>query len=335
MREILTQAALLLLLPLVAWSQSELCVFTDDRGVIQQVQSKDLVPEEHRAGARCFQSSPRILPAAPIMAAPKEVELGPLTRSASLLTDLGSATLRWPRSAEALFGRTPERALADAARSVSRALAQSSFPPQVKNLRPEWQIVFMDATLPETQIPEYLRLNCHPGWMLPPGQIYIVAQRIAGVCGPQDRPRTSQVADAELSRVLIHEFGHAVEAAFFGGYIPPDRRRAEGFATWFESFAADFSSVIPRGQARQEHFQMARSVFPAAFSRSFNGSGPDYAAASLLFHAVVERRGTAGLARVYRILAEQESADIIAAIRSETGWNDKRLLEEMGRVLEK
>ena len=266
----------------------------------------------------------------PQMASPSEINLKGNIRVATLNSALGRIELRWPRAVEQLFGRTPERATVDAAASVNRALNASSFPTEVQHLYQEWSIVFLDASQPITQVPPSLVNDCHPGWMTPPSNIYIVAQTAANFCGGQ-RVEPS-VADSRLAQVLIHEMGHAVEYQLLKDQFARNRMRAEGFASWFEQYANDYSSVIPRGSIKNYYRSMARSSFRGSSQFSFSGTASDYAQASMFFAAIESRRGVSGVVDLYKRMRTQK-VDLMPAIQGEMGWDDRKLSEEVIRLL--
>jgi len=309
--------------------QLEMCMYTDSRGVIQQVQSKNSVPLDFQQSARCFP-----VQKGRYLAPPDQVEISGSERRVEMSSSVGRITLRWPRTSERLFGRTPERAMADAARAVSRALRSSGFPAKVQNLDLQWNVVFMDAELPGTQVPSYLVNNCHPAWMTPPANIYVVSQRVAAGCGGAPPPRPSEV-DAQLAEVLIHEMGHAVEAQIMGARFARDRdrMRSEGFATWFEAYASDFSSVIRRGSVRDKHFQAARHSINASPEQFFfRGSGGDYARASMYFHAIVDRTSIRRLMSVYDRM-ERDNLNFLDAVERELRWSPRMIREQIDRIL--
>ena len=227
-------------------SAKEICIYTDKSGTFKTAKSKASIPRKFRARAIC--KDEKELKAAASrrgtqLAAPEDIELKGNIRRERLNSSLGPIDLRWPRTAETLFGRTPLRAMADAARTVSKASRTSAFPSEIQGLNIEWKVVFMDADLPSTQIPAQLRNNCHPGWMTPPANIYIVAQRIAGNCGDQKTVKSS-VADSQLTETLVHEIAHVLEYHLLKKKPPSfNRMRSEGFATWFETFAAQYRLV--------------------------------------------------------------------------------------------
>jgi hypothetical protein len=213
--------------------------------------------------------------------------------------------------------------MADAALTASRALKRKSFPPHIRNLRLEWNVVFFDEALPEGQIPEYLRATCHPGWMTPPANIYVVAARVLGSCGGSAQERgnrkSEKVADADLAQLLIHEIGHAVEYHLLTDPLPREGLRAEGFATWFESFASDHSSVIPRGRVSEHHRAIARAAMqqrPGPWR--FGYRGEDYSRAAMYFLGLESRVGIPALLRVYEEIAEHR-LPFLSAVTSELG----------------
>ncbi len=259
-----------------------------------------------------------------MLAAPDEISLEGTVRKERVSTSLGPVNLRWSRSAEQVLGKNPLRATADAARMVSRALKQSGFPGSLTSLDfEEGQIVFMDENVPGHQVPHNLISNCHPAWMTPPSNIYVVVQRVVAGCGGS-APSKSQ-ADAKMAEVLGHEFGHVVEAHILQGAFGGERWRAEGFATWFEATAASFSSLIPSGSVLNEHKRLARYSFSSSPDKfNFQGTGEDYARSSMYFHAVVKARGVKGLMRVYDLIKKGEPS-FMSAVQKVTGWSESEL----------
>lgn len=267
------------------------------------------------------------------LATPNEIKLVGSARSENLMSNVGSIKLRWPRSVEKLFGRTPQRAMVDAARTVSRALKHPGFSPEIQKLSIDWSVIFMDEGMPETQIPAYLLSGCHPGWMTPPANIYIVAQRVVFGCGSR-RPLESGVADAELAQVLVHEMGHVVEYQILREVFYRDRGRAEGFATWFESFASEYSDLIRREQIKRTQLSLGRGLYKPDFdSSNFSGSAEDYIRASLAFHAIYDRRSISGIMQVYQLLLQEQRTDFSQAIQRALGWDYRRLNQEIERIL--
>jgi hypothetical protein len=309
----------------------ELCFFQTANGKVSQVIGKDNVPEKYSDSAKCISSNNA---KGPQLAKPEEIELSGNIRREDISSSLGDIKLRWPRKIEGLFGRTPLRALTDSANVVSKVIRQSSFPPHVQNINSTWNVVYMDENLPESQIPFQLISNCHPGWMTPPTNIYIVAQRIAAGCGGQKASSTS-VADSELAKVLIHELGHAIEYQLLEGRQWNDRMRSEGFATWFTQYAANFSSLVSARDLRKEYFEWARqSLKQSPEHFNFQGSALDYARASLYFSAIENRLGIRGIIDVYKEMREKD-IDFFAAADSKINWNRERLEQEVRKVANK
>lgn len=296
----------------------EYCIYTNEQGVKRKVRSIRQVPPELRRFAHCLMEGPAITSGVVKMASPKEIDLEGGLSKQRINSSVGPINLRWSRSGERVLGRSPMRAMADAGRMVSKALKRDGFPSKFSRLNLEWEVVFMDENVPIDQVPMQLVTNFHPAWMTPPANIYVVVQRVAA--------GSSGNVEAKMAEVLAHEMGHVLEAhilgtAAFGG----ERWRAEGFATFFERLASEYSTVIPAGSVKREHQRLARESFRASPDRfSFTGSAQDYARASMYIQAVVNYRGVRGLMRVYDRLKAGERS-IMAAIKAETGWSDKKI----------
>ena len=305
------------------------CVYQSPAGALVQVESLDKVPAEYRARARCFSGELNTN-----LAAPADITLNGNIAAETITSSLGPVKLRWPRTVEQLFGRSPLRAVTDAARTVSRVIKTSSFPAYVQNMNVTWNIVFMDENLPAQQIPFNLVSACHPGWMTPPANIYIVAQRVAAGCGNAPRSSTS-VADSTLAEVLVHEMGHAVEFQLLKGNSGEDRMRAEGFATWFALYAADYSSIMNGSEFKSNLFQNARyAIRQTPNSFEFQGTALDYARAAMYFVTIVDRRGLPGLMDVYSSITD-EHLSFFAAISKKSYWDKKQLDDEVAKRAQK
>lgn len=324
---VLLTLSLLLVSPAAAKPKSkEVCLYATKSGEIRQASSLDDVPRESRATAKCAP-----LESSSYLAKPDEISLSGNQRTESISSSVGTIHLRWPRKVESLFGRTPLRAMTDAAGTVSRAVKNAAFPSRVQTLNLEWNVVFMDESLPEGQIPAQLVSNCHPGWMTPPANIYIVAQRVAGGCGSSRS--SASVADSQLAEVLVHEMGHAVEFYLLAPRGRPDRMRSEGFATWFERYAAKYSAILNESDLERRAHEAAAYSFrqnPASFS--FQGSFEDYARASFYFTALTSPRGLPGLMDVYEAMASS-GLPFPEAIAKALNWDERRLNKEIEQLL--
>ena len=323
LRALLLPALLLMLAGSV--SAEEVCIYQSRDGGIKQVNSLTAVPEEFRSFARCFKSKEN-----PYLAKPQEIQLSGNIRRELLNSPVGPINLRWPRKIEGLFGRTPLRAMTDASQTVSKALKRSSVPGVLQKLNLEWQVIFLDTDLPETQIPAYLISNCHPGWMTPPANIYIVGQRVAGGCGGSTA--SAGVADSKLTEVLVHEMGHAVEYALLEGMEnPPERMRKEGFATWFESYAAEFSSLMNRREIDLKLKDAAKSSIRANPTFNFQGSGEDYARAAIYFRVIEHKRGAQRVFELFETIGK--GRQLLPAIGESLNWNEQMLDKEVHKYL--
>ena len=344
-RALLFVALVLLGVSRASADSQELCYYLKSDGSYVQVRDRSEIPSEYEASAHCIAAraatsnnsvtggnSNSRTPAvnSDHMAQPGEVTLHGPTGHAELATALGPIDLRWPRAVEELFGRNPERAMGDAANAVGRALRTGDFPSSVQALNQTWNVVFMDENMSNSEIPMALLTACHPGWMLPPANIYIVAQRAARQCSG-GTVSTSE-ADARLATILVHEMGHAVEFRLLPMQFSGDRMRAEGFAAWFEQYASGYSSVMPQGRMRSFYGELARSSFRNQPTNwVFMGSAEDYARASMYFNAIVSRHGVAGLVDVYQTMQKTGLA-FFPAVQQQFGWDQKKFDQEAQRV---
>lgn len=308
-----------------AATDSETCFFVKD-GKVFQARSRADVPAEFRNEMRCLNQKDLKK-----LESPKGIELEGSLRKSNISSSLGRIELKWQRKAEELFGRSPERGVVEAARAVSKALKQSGFPIELSTFTQDWEVVFMDEASARGQVPDYLVTGCHPGWMVPPSNIYIVVERAAGGCGgaPKLKP---EMADAYLATILMHELGHAVEYKLLKQKLSLDRTRAEGFATWFESYAAQYSPLTsgfdligPRKTQARQAIERGGGTF------DFHGSSDDYARASMYFEVIYKRGGISALLDVYRLITES-NLSFKAAAQSRLGVSAERLEEEAYKV---
>ncbi len=272
----------------------------------------------------------------PKLAAPEKIELKGSERHSELSSSVGPIDLRWQRDVEVFFGKTPERAMIEASQAVSRALNKGGFPVSLTNLKIHWNVVFFNENLPSGQIPNSLISGCHPGWMTSNGDvvnIYIRAKAVVAGCTGAD-PVKGSVADARLAQVIIHEMGHGIEFYLGKGKLKQDRLRAEGFATWFEQYTAEFSSTLRGGDVRKYFQKLARKrkeIAPEIFS--FNGSAYDYAYASMYFTALEKRFGVRGLFKVYETMIGK-GLDLFSSIEERFHWSRGRLEDEVQKVID-
>lgn len=259
------------------------------------------------------------------------VEISGNERLEILSTSLGTVNLRWARASETLFGRTPVRAVAEAINAVARTVKGGGWTTKVQTLNVSWSVVFMQEKDVAAQMPPYLLNDCHPGWFTPPGNIYIVAERVAGGCGRGKS--TTAVADGVLATVMVHEMGHALEYYILGPAFGGDRMRAEGFASWFERYAGRNTSLYSAREVSERHQSAAKASLQAAPNVwTFQGSALDYARASYAIEAVVRVRGISGLMEVYKQIRERR-IDLATAVRTEMSWSALKYNEEIARAI--
>ena len=131
---------LLILLPSLALAApDEQCFYITPTGRVVQLESGEQAPEQFKHLVKCLTAN-----SSSKLAKPEEIDLEGNIRREVLSSSLGKINLRWPRKVELLFGRTPSRAMTDAARTVSRVLHGAGFPARVQNFNTEWQVVFIN-----------------------------------------------------------------------------------------------------------------------------------------------------------------------------------------------
>lgn len=266
---------------------------------------------------------------------PEDMQLSGGERREVLSSDIGTIELRWERQIERFFVRTPERAISEVARIVRRVLSSGGFPASFSKFKLNWSVVFFDEHIPSGQIPLSILNGCHPGWMVGDGEdahIYIRARALAAGCDGQS-VKDNSIAEGALIQVLLHEFGHGVEHVVVNKRGAVDRLRSEGFATWFEQYAAGFSSDLNQGQIRARLKKLSQYKAEQGPELShFDGSAYDYAYASMIFMSIEKRFGVRGLLELYEVMGDKKLS-FMAAIQNRYNWDAKRVQEEVLRFI--
>ena len=307
--------------------QSQQCAFLNDNDQVEYVASVERAPAKYRSKVVCSTGQKVLYEGQAVsIARPEEVELDGAVRRASFSTPLGRMNVRWSRTAEKCFGKSPSRAVSEAASAVNRALKSASFSIDMRAAQKEWSLVFIDQQGASQQFPRGLIAGRHPGFMVPPSSIYLITDFIVPDCSG------SSVADATLTQVLLHEMGHVLEFGMLGDTrLNNDRKRAEGFASWFEQYSSDYASIIPRGSVTAYYQSLAEEGLRNP-SRSFSGTPYDYAVSALEFRAVVNRKGVSGLMALYERM-KAKNMSFSEAIQQELRWDDRALAREMRQAL--
>lgn len=265
---------------------------------------------------------------------PSAMELDGIERRVEMVSPLGPIELRWERSVERLFVRTPERAVIEAANAVRRALSRGGFPVAATSLTLNWHVIFFDEKSPDGQVPVALLSGCHPGWMIGDGKnahIYVRARAVASGCDGGGSLKSTE-AEGILAQVMIHEIGHGVEQALLGGGGMLDRSRSEGFATWFEQYVSAFSPLLNETEVKNRFKKLALMKMRTPNPFQFQGTAYDYAYASMMFSAIEERFGVRGLFEVYDVMLKGQQP-FVNAIESRFHWNQSKLAEEIARLI--
>lgn len=297
------------------------CVYKDSFGNLREVKSIRQVPKRFRNRASCRKTTKtRFI-------APDEVDLDGAVRDISFKSAMGGVRLRWSRQIESDFGRTPKRAVIEALRASRRLISQKFFNSSLRDFETDWQIVFIDQEVSRMPIPRKLIDNCHPGWMLPPNRIYIVADRIKNNCRPGEK--TKKVADRDLLEVLLHEIGHVVEYQLLNQrrYRTEDAAVGEGFATWFELASGDYSSISKHSVNLKNVENLARLSFRQFPDRYvFRGQADDYARMASYFLTIVKRGRYQAITELYE--QRRQGMSFLQAVEQVLNWSPADLQRE-------
>lgn len=295
---------------------ADACVYVTEKSEIVSAKSLSDVPSQYRSKAVCNDNAPQEIPKT------EDVRLKGLYRTASFSTDIGKMEVRWLRESERCFSKSPSRIVSDAASAVNRALKNARFASEVRNRRADWSLILVDKASAVSQFPMALSLGGHPGFMVPPDQIYIVVDYLVPQCEP------SAENDGRLLQVLLHEMGHVIDFALMNGVTTGgDRKRTEGFASWFEGYAAKNVSEIPQGSVTDRYHELAGSGASVG-ALDFQGSGQDYGTASMEFETIVNRKGVAGLMILYATMRD-DRCTLYEAMQKRFGWDLNDLRREV------
>ena len=307
-------------------NEPENCFYLDKRGVIKIADRIDQIPIEYRSNAKCG------LRRDVHYDRPSQIQLEGNQRSVTMASSIGSIELRWTRDQEKYFGRTPEKALADAAKTASKAVKSGGFPSVISTIDQNWRVIFLDQDLPNAGIPMEIVTHCHPGWMYPPADIFIVAQRVSGGCSSGEKLDVGK-ADQALARVLLHEIGHGIEFALLSGSSANDPIRAEGFASWFESYAARYSDLVDEKQVEADYRLLGkRALAQATVGFSASGTPLDYGLGFLQFSYLVKTRGIYGITHLYQD-SLKNGINFQQALLKQLGISSDRLREKINNKL--
>ncbi|MCC6932506.1 MAG: hypothetical protein IT292_04540 [Deltaproteobacteria bacterium] len=321
-------SCLCLTLPVSAENAKKVCAYVDKNNRQHIVASVNQAPHRYRAVTRCLSTD-----FAGQMTSSDKIELKGNVRSEDLSSPIGDISLRWPRKVEALFGRTPVKATNDAASTIKRTIMNSPFSQLLRNFKADWKIVFLDESSSEVMIPGSIS-GCTPGWMTPPANIYVVAQRIVSGCSGL-RPEKTSIADEQLARLIIHEMAHGVEYAILGSWSDNDRSRAEGFATWFTEVAAKQNSLIDDKSIANEHKLLAKvSAQESPDKFYFDGSAGAYARSAMRFRLLEKKYGIQGVVDVYEVM-KKDNISWGQAVEKRFGLKEEKLLQETNKLLQK
>lgn len=308
----------------------EVCTYTDDQGRIRAVRSRAEAPYQVREQLSCFESGSVGIPYRP-----EDVPLGGEVRSISMASAIGRIALRWPRSSGEQFQRPIDRIVAEVATGVSRALRRGGFPAHIALLDLDWKIVFLDHTVASRNIPSNMQRGCHPAALRSPADMYVFVDRIMSGCGGGP-PLPESQRDAKLAQILLHEFGHGIEFLMLQGGGGLDPARTEGFATWFEQYAAsEVSGINQENMTRDFSRRLERSfgISPKVFRFAVNSD--EYARAGAYFSVVEKKRGVSAIASMYqRWAAAAPGKPLQLAVADFLGQTPESLNDEIRRTID-
>lgn len=264
------------------------------------------------------------------LANPQDVKLDGLERNVQMISPMGPVHIRWSRNVETVFGRTPERAVLSAMTAIKKALYSSSFPMEILSSIKEWEMVFVDEQLPVNQIPAYLRQTCHPAWMVPPNNLYFVSQRIVAGCSGQ-APINKNLADKELTKILLHEMGHAIEFHLLKQRQNQNRKLAEGFATWFTSITAPYAGFFSNREIAEQNKKLAEMRLNTyGTSSQFYGDEMDYAYSATPYFFIANKMHISEVWQLYKSV--EDSSGLAGMIQSRYKYSDPGTVKEIERI---
>jgi len=279
------------------------CVYFDHLNRKITVKTLNQIPTKFKKLARCG-----VYKDQNNLNKPENISLSGHKRKASFITDFGSVNLRWTADQERYFPSKVKKSVLNSFKTFSKTIRNSEFYTVLKDQNLNWEIVFINDKIPLSQIPSHILNGCHPGWMTPPANIYILTPKIAIGCNMNkkvDNTSTQKQFSAKaLEKTLIHEFGHVVENAISKNFN--DRFRAEGFARWFETFASKNSPFLNKSSLINQNKKYAKYSYiekPSNFS--FKGSYTDYARAFMFFHVLEDLKGTHSILDYYSNFSNQ------------------------------
>jgi hypothetical protein len=293
------------------------CIYLTKDGDLKSAKDLSSVPFSYRAKAKC--SAERSFFAA--LDSADRIDLGSNCHKESFSSGFGRFNVRWCRSIEGCFSVSPGQGVRSAAKVVWEALREGGFLSELgESVRErEWTFTFTTNQVAFDQFPAEILLGHHPGFLVPPSSVYLIADNINAGCGGdlgirsgalrgEGRHLEPDVAKVVLTGVLLHEFGHLIEHLLLGGgSILQDRARAEGFAVWFEGYALKFISDSDGGRELRSYNRYLASRFGGGVGNEgkFSEDVRGYSEAGERFRRLVDGGGLAKLLRLYRLIREE------------------------------
>jgi len=222
-------------------------------------------------------------------------------------TDLGPVLLRQPAGFEATLKVRPIQLVRQAWNAASQFLDTVAFPSTVRAASYGWNIVVVSSPGLRVEGSKVSSEYCHTALMGPPADVLIDGYRLFHPCNVTD---SMPSPEQRLLRSLTHEVGHGLEYKLLGsGFSRRQRWHSEGFASWFESEAANFLPGAKAGSLRREMLRKARTAFRRDWRPYFfSGSPEDYSHSFALVDFLVQRGGPEGLLRVYETMSKENCA---------------------------
>jgi hypothetical protein len=311
---------------------SEQCIYRDHRGVITVTNRRESIPDNLRAQASCHSRTVETSRSSPTVALDnnKTQDLIKLSKRATFNSPLGVVELQWDEST--FFEQSAQSSVISAWRAATKTLSQKHFPLLTRFSNYNWKVFILSGKSEQLHNLKALG-GCHPGWMTPPATIFIASTSLATRCGTHHF--TPSQAQDELTRVLLHELGHAVEFQLLGRPGTNDRFHSEGFAELFSTLALELYDPLKGKAIKLSLLREAQAIFRSSWSpkQDFKGSAEDYRRVFGMMSALIELKGLRRLIDIYEEL-KASRAPFLEVVRTHVGWSEFEWSKQTFRYLQ-